>query len=260
MGIVLGKESYMKIESTKNFEIFKKMDGNRPLDKNHLKKLMLSIQKENRLDLHPIIVNKEMCVIDGQHRLEIAKKLGVDIFYIQSDVVSDDHLQESNANQKSWEIENFIDLFAIRKKNPDYMRLRDLMKSTNLKPKALLAFLLGNVSPTLIDFIRSGKFKFPVKFGADEAVIFYLDFIAYVTDKRICPLSMFSNYHFTKALRWLINTNGFNTEIFFKKLDQKWFELKPQHNSELWYKLLISIYNFKNHDKISDEWTQTSSV
>lgn len=243
------------IEKTKNYEIFNKMSGNRPIDKSHLKKLRASIQKENALEIHPIIVNEDMCVIDGQHRLQVAKELGLDVYYVKSDTISDDHLQESNANQKSWEIENFIDLFAIRKKNQDYIRLKEIMKATGLRPKATLCFVLGNVNPVLIDFIKSGKFKFPSGYDEIISVDFFIDFKKYIEDKKIKPVSMFTTHVFTKAFRWLSKTTGFNKETFFKKLDIRWFDLRPQRSSEDWYKLLISIYNFKNHEKINDEWT-----
>ena len=79
---------------------------------------------------------------------------------------------------------------------------------------------------------------------------FYFDFIAYVKDKRLKPISMFTNHNFTRSLRWLYNTTGFEASIFFKKLDLRWFDLKPQRTAEDWYSLLINIYNFKNHNRI----------
>ena len=78
----------------------------------------------------------------------------------------------------------------------------------------------------------------------------YFDFLAYAKDKRLKPISMFTNHNFTRALRWLYNTTGFESQVLFKKLDMRWFDLKPQRASEEWYALLINIYNFKNHNRI----------
>jgi hypothetical protein len=247
----------MEIQHTKNYEIFQKMEGNRHLDTKHLRKLRASIQRENQLAIHPIIVNKQMSVIDGQHRLEVAKELGLDIFYIKSENVSDIHLIEGNVNQKSWEVENFIDYFAIKEKKSDYIKLKELIKLTSLKPKAILSLMIGAISPILLEFLKTGKFQFPSDIDPKALVDFFLRFQDYANDKKLRPVSMFTNFNFTKALRWVYHTTNFSEDIFFKKLDLKWFELKPQRTAQDWYKLLINIYNYKNYDKISDEWSNS---
>lgn len=239
-----------QIQRTKDYSIFKKMDGNRHLDRFHLKKLTAAIDKDNQLNVHPIIVNKDFYVIDGQHRLEAARALGLEIFYIQSPTVTDLHVIEGNVNQKGFEVENYIDYFAIKEKNPAYIKLKQMLKSTGLKPKALLTLILGMVSPNILDFLKTGKFQFPARFEEDTVLDFYMDFMAYVKDKHLKPIGMFTNYKFTKAIRWLHNTTDFQSSIFFKKLDLRWFDLKPQTSAEEWYPLLIGIYNFKNHNRI----------
>lgn len=250
----------MNIQSTKDYSKFQKMTGNRQLDRKHFRKLREAVLRENQLSLHPIIVNKDMAIIDGQHRLEVAKDLGVDIYYIQSDSVSDMHLIEGNANQKSWDVENYIDFFAIKEQKPDYILLKNLMSESGLKPKAILTLVIGAISPILLDFLKTGKFAFPKFTNPKELIEFYLKFKVYVEDKRIKPIAMFTNFNFTRALRWIYLTSGFDTAVFFRKLDQKWFDLKPQRCAEDWYKLLITIYNFRNNDKISDEWTESKAV
>lgn len=250
----------MEIQYTRDYSIFKKMSGNRLIDQKHLRRLRLSIEKENQLALHPIIVNKDLSVIDGQHRLEIARQLGIEVYYLQSDTVSDAHLIEGNSNQKSWEIDNFIDFYCTRDKKEEYIKLKKFMNETGLKTKAIISLLIGNVSPVIIDFLKTGKFAFPKLINHSEIIEFYQQFISYVDDKNIKPMSMFTNFQFTKALRWMFLTSGFSTDTFFRKLDQKWFELKPQRVAEDWYKLLINIYNFKNNDKISDEWSKNNTL
>lgn len=243
-----------QIEKTKNYGIFKILLGNRPIDKHHLKKLKSSISKDNKLNLHPIIVNENYEIIDGQHRCEAAKQLDVDLFFIRSQTVTNEHLIDCNVNQKSFDVENYIDYFAIKEKKSEYIRLRDMLKSSGLKPKALLTLILGTVSANLLEFLKTGKFKFPSNSDPLEVLNFYFDFTAYVKDKRLNPFSMFTNHNFTRALRWIFKTTGFDATIFFKKLDLRWFDLKPQRTSEEWYTLLINIYNFKNHNRLEDEY------
>ncbi len=243
-----------QIEKTKNYSIFKTLEGNRHLDRYHLKKLKKAIEEENQLNIHPIIINKDFYVIDGQHRLQVAKELDLEVFYIQSDTVSDLHVIGCNVNQKSFEVENYIDYFAIKEKKDEYIQLKEMLKSTQLKPKALLTLILGVVSPAILEFLKTGKFKFPSNQEPLEVLNFYFDFSAYVKDKRLKPFSMFTNHAFTRALRWIFKTNGFDSQVFFKKLDMRWFDLKPQRSAEDWYTLLINIYNFKNQNRIENEF------
>ena len=61
---------------------------------------------------------------------------------------------------------------------------------------------------------------------------------------------MFGSFHFTQTLRRLVANKTFIDDMFFAKLENKWFELKPQINSDEWYKLIISIYNWKNRKNL----------
>ena len=245
-----------QIQRTKDYSMFKILKGNRGIKKSHVKKLSQSISNSNHLNLHPIVVNKDFEVIDGQHRLECARLLGVDIFYILSDKVEDTHLIDCNVNQKQFECENYIDFFASKDKRESYIKLKDMLKKSGLKPKALLTLVLGVVSNSILEFLKTGKFLFPTVEDPQEVIDFYILFCDYCRDKRIRPMSMFTNHSFTRSLRWLYKTTNFDKEIFFKKLDFRWFDLKPQRSSEDWYQLLISIYNFKNHNRIEDEFTK----
>ncbi len=241
-----------QIQKTLDYSIFKRMEGNRHLDRYHLKKLTAAIKSDNQLDVHPIIVNKDFHVIDGQHRLEAAKSLGLEIFFIQSETVSDLHVIHGNVNQKSFEVDNYIDYFAIKEKNQVYVRLKHMLSTTGLKPKALLTLLLGVVSLNILEFLKTGKFQFPVGDNQEPILDFFFSFMSYVKDKRIKPLGMFTNHKFTRAIRWLYNTDGFDSKVFFKKLDLRWFDLKPQTDAQAWYNLLIGIYNFKNQNRIEN--------
>ena len=241
------------VEKTKEYSVFSFLNGNRGIKKPHFNKLKKAIQENNYLHLHPIIVNKNYQVIDGQHRLECAKALDLDIYFIQCEEVPDDHIITCNTNQRTWECDNFIDFFAVQEKKPEYIQLREIMKLTRLKPKALLTLILGIVSPNILEFLKTGKFKFSSNDDYKVCIDLYLKFSSYVTDKRIKPASMFSNFNFTKAFRWLQKTNGFQEDVFFKKLDLRWFDLKPQRTSQEWYELLISIYNFKNHNRLEKD-------
>ena len=62
-----------QVLQTNVHSIFKTQKGNRPINKNHLDRLILSMKKKYLIS--PILVNEKMEVIDGQHRLQAQKEL-----------------------------------------------------------------------------------------------------------------------------------------------------------------------------------------
>lgn len=75
----------MKIFKTKDYSIFKFADFNRKIHEGNVKKLLELNKVENNLHLFPIVVDKKFVVIDGQHRLEVCKRLGSPVYYIFCD-------------------------------------------------------------------------------------------------------------------------------------------------------------------------------
>ncbi len=244
---------YPKIQSTKDYAIFKMVNFNRTKNKNHIQAVKSIIQKENLLHLHPIIINEQMEVIDGQHRLEAAKELGIDIFYIQ-DKVSYEHILNSNLFQKKMTLEDVVKFYAVKDKIPHYIEFKDYTELLNLSPKSLIGLLFGTVSIPMIGFIKSGKFQMPPKRSIVENLVFsFSKFKEFTHEKKITPFAMFSSSNFTVAFRNLILLKDYNENVFFSKLEQRWFDLKPQLNSKEWTRLLISVYNWKNHNPIQND-------
>jgi len=79
-GFTMFEGEKYRMYSTKNYEIFKKLNGNRDISNSHVKKLVDSF-KNKYLFTH-INVNQNLEVKDGQHRLEALKILGLPIYFI----------------------------------------------------------------------------------------------------------------------------------------------------------------------------------
>ena len=71
----------LQIHSTYDLNVFKILEGNRNINLLHVERLVKSIEENGFLKM-PIIVNKNYEVIDGQHRLEAAKKSKSMVYYI----------------------------------------------------------------------------------------------------------------------------------------------------------------------------------
>jgi hypothetical protein len=98
----------MHIQKTLDYSIFKKEKRNRPISQANVEKLMYSLLENNLMESKPVLVSKEMIVIDGQHRLAAAKALNMPIYYC---VIEHDHMeaiQLLNSAQKQWTAEDFF--------------------------------------------------------------------------------------------------------------------------------------------------------
>lgn len=100
-----------KVYKTDDLEMFNQLKGNRPPNPQHIKRLAISI-KENGLLQNPIIVNENMIIIDGQHRLLAAKETSSSIYYIIVDGYDLSEVQILNLNQKNWTKKDFMEGYA----------------------------------------------------------------------------------------------------------------------------------------------------
>jgi hypothetical protein len=241
------------ILKTKDYSIFKSVKFNREKNKRHIESIKKIITKENLLHLHPILVNGDMEVIDGQHRLEAAKALNLDIFYIQ-DKISYDHILNSNLFQKKMVLEDVIKFYALKDKLKDYIEFMEYIELLGISPKSLIALMFGTVSIPMIGFIKSGMFKMPPRKETLEKIILSFEkFKQFTVEKRITPFSIFSSCNFVVAFRNIILMREYNEDVFYSKLEQRWFDLKPQLNSKEWTRALIGIYNWKNQNPIRED-------
>jgi hypothetical protein len=239
-----------QIQSTTDYSIFKFVSFNREKQKSHIENLKHIIQENNLLAFHPIIVNEKMEVIDGQHRLAAAQDLGLEIYYVLGDV-DYSHILNANLIQKRGSVKDAIKFYAVKDHLKDYILLIEYMKKLELDVKAMLCLLLGTSSHGVCNLIQKGKFIFPSDNIQNKTLIdSYEELLCWAKERRLAPLSMIKSAYFTSAFRYLI-ISGIPIKILLQKLSIKWFELKPQANSKQWMELLISIYNFKNHQPFS---------
>jgi len=112
------------IQKTTNYDLFKTVRGNRTINTNHLAKLTLSVAKKNLLEYAPIMVNESMEVIDGQHRLEVARQQNLPIYYTIVPRAGLGEVIELNTTLRNWKLVDFVDSMIVQG-NPDMKYLRE---------------------------------------------------------------------------------------------------------------------------------------
>jgi hypothetical protein len=89
----------MQIQKTEDYNLFKRIVGNRTINKAQVRRLYDSYSiKPWLIQYCPIIINDNNEVIDGQHRLEAIKRLKIPVYYLQ--VEKDDEIVRRYKNNQ----------------------------------------------------------------------------------------------------------------------------------------------------------------
>jgi len=135
------------IKETTNYDMFNTVKGNRAIMLAHVKSLMEAVSQINLLPYNPIIVNAQFEVIDGQHRLEAAKRLGVSIYYvITEEPVGATEVHVLNTRNRAWTPNDFLETYIAHGKQ-DYVILRDFMEDYGFTLSLSVMLLSGRNRP-----------------------------------------------------------------------------------------------------------------
>jgi hypothetical protein len=110
---------------TTDYDLFKKLNGNRPLSMVHVKRLEGSIRKYGMLQVD-LIVNEHYEVIDGQNRLQAAKNAKSPVNY---KIVRGYGLREAkilNENMSKWKKSEHLDSYCALGYT-EYIKFREFM-------------------------------------------------------------------------------------------------------------------------------------
>ena len=144
-------ETEKVVKTTKDYSIFKKLEGNRPVANRRINKIIASIQNVGYIT-SPLIVNEKMEVIDGQGRLEALKQLGLPVEYIVHPGIGINECIAMNINQGNWSLKDYIESYSVRG-NKSYQRLEQLIKGyplANLDVIATAALRVNKITGTMV--------------------------------------------------------------------------------------------------------------
>ena len=150
----------MTIQKTKDYSKFKRFSSNRRIIRSHLKNLIVSISQQNLLPENPIIVNEKMEIVDGQHRLEAAKMLKIDIYYIVKSGASTEDVRLLNQALKPWFMSDYVRLYEVSG-NKNYTILREFCEKNSIPLGRAMGWLTGvhHNRNNIIQGFREGKFE-----------------------------------------------------------------------------------------------------
>lgn len=139
---------------TINYDLFKFKSNNRKISESNINRLKKSIQEIGYLNSKPITVDKNLFIIDGQHRFEACKRLQLPVLYVIETFIDGDRAMVNlNANQSIWRLSEYIESYA-EQGIYCYVVLRDFETKYKLGSSNNIIILLGS---GFAKRIREGK-------------------------------------------------------------------------------------------------------
>ena len=120
---------------TENYDMFKKIGGNRKINKANYAKIVKSMKEEQLII--PIVVNEKYEIIDGQHRFTACKDLGKPVYFYMVRGYGLDQVKRANIASSNWKKENYLDMF-VAEGNEVYKEFEEIKERYDLNISNLL--------------------------------------------------------------------------------------------------------------------------
>jgi len=250
-----------QVNETNDYSMFKTLEGNRQVNKLHVKRLRESFQKAYLLS--PIIVNERFEIIDGQHRFEAAKQLGLPINFLIAPKYGLREVQVLNENMKNWKKEDYLNAYCDLN-HPEYLKFRNFMKRFPLFGISSCEIILTNKSGNgsgnnsssaemITETNKKGSYTIRYFQEGDLEIPDY-DLAVENVEKlmMIKPYyDGFSRRGFVGAMIGIFKIDYYNHDKLLKRLQSN--PTLMQHCSNIiQYKLMIEeIYNFRSRGNVS---------
>lgn len=240
-----------QVQSTRDYGIFKKSLKNRTVykDRRAYKGLLQAVRKRNLLDMHPIIVSADLKVLDGQHRLEVAKELKVPIYYLIANNMTEGDISSINCIRAKWTLIDYLESY-IGGGNVEYGRLKLLCEKYDFPITTALQVCSGKQKDGLKGeslAFKEGDFVYPVGKQLEtlnKCLERYKPVVDFIIDTSPKKPTFLNNSHFQKGLIRFLNEGDIDFEYFMKNLDIKVKCLHSSGTTQEFKDQFIEIYNY----------------
>lgn len=244
----------MQIQETKDYEVFKNFVCNRKLHEGNLKKLQKSISEDNLLKSRPILIDEDFKVIDGKHRLEVARRMGIPIWYQIHECSKPEDIIKLNNAVKSWGISDYLNFYS-KNNHINYLELDKFIEKNKIDVNIALHLLNPQRDTGFYKNFKEGNYQFPDNSEYLEVITrknMVDETIEYIKKKTSGNKIYLDRVTFYCALVAFFSKEHFQYDVFTKKLQYKLDFMRPCSKKEEYLKILKDIYNWKNHTPIDN--------
>lgn len=229
------------IYTTKDYSMFKVLNGNRTVNPSRVMKIKKSINDVGYIT-NPIICNERHEVIDGQGRLQALKELGLPVEFIVEKGIGVKECISMNIYQENWKLADYIHSYASLG-NQDYVFLEGFLKkySPDVPVTTVIAVCMGTLQGAgNSSKIKDGRFKITRSLEAIDNILKYMTnyvpYLKFISDRTI----FFQIVHFCCSSS-LINQDRLLAAI--KKYPQK---IMPFSSVDECLDSIEFVYNYRH--------------
>lgn len=228
-------QSDVLIWTATDYSKFKLNEFNR--EPSHYKRVLDSIQRNDHTKYQPILVDREMNIVDGQNRFLACKELGLPIHFIVSKDIHIFAAADINQASKNWSTLDYVQHYSKRGKE-SYTKILDLCAKYNQRISIIIQFgKLSEGAKSHTENVKRGNFQFREDIDVE-------DFFEHV--------SVFNNYYdfskndrFVRALLRLYLHEDYDKNRMVNKLRKASGIVNEQPKIELIVEELLKVYNYR---------------
>lgn len=233
-------EKFGEILQTTNYSLFNKLLGNRKIREAHVAQLMVSMSKKQLIV--PIIVNQNMEIVDGQHRFEAIRRLGLTCYYIGIEGYNLEDCHILNANNKTYRLEDFENGFCELGYD-EYKRLREFrFKFPFLSMQLCLLYLAGGYKKNVYDDFKNGNYKI----DNYELACMWAE---RTFDFQKFGIKFVGSRNFNLAMIKLYSSPKYDHARMLSKIEYQTGDLRPQAKEKFYLEMLCNVYNLRTKDE-----------
>ncbi|MBR0541455.1 MAG: ParB N-terminal domain-containing protein [Clostridia bacterium] len=233
----------VKIGSTLDYRRFNLLNSNKAIKQRNVEKLIKSFQLTKGMSKSkPIICDSDFNVIDGQHRLEACKRMGIPVHYI----ITDDKVETIpiyNAFQEKWGMDDYARYYANRG-NENYQRIIDLRNKAGISLSGCIECVIDSTSRQFNDNFKEGRFIFD---GEIDKMLEYIskviELCQVITGKRVIKRKI------SRAVRFLEKTETFNLDELIEKLKKYPGKIRTFGSSDEYIEFFVDMFNFRRREE-----------
>jgi hypothetical protein len=233
-------KSISQVHTTTDYFLFKPIGGNRNKNFLHINRLKKSMAQNYLFTV--IIVNEKLEIIDGQHRFEVVRELGLPLHYIICQGYGLNEVHILNANSRNWSSNDYLEGYcSLGYEN--YLIYRDFKEQYNIGHNETLFFLsLSNASESRHAFLN-GKLKIDNLLKATKQIEQILLIEPYYSGVR--------RRSFIYTMASLLNNPNFEFTEFIQKLKLQPTALVNCNDTAQYKSLIEEIYNYRRREKVN---------
>ena len=247
-----------QVYQTSDYAMFKTLKGNRKVSKAHVLRLKKSMEKNLLLTI--IIVNELFEIIDGQHRFEVLKELGLPVTYVIITGYGLNEVRIFNAGMSNWGTMEYLNSFCDLG-FPEYLKFRNFMRrfpDFNISSsEAILTDKLGerNRTDSSLRSETNKKGSYGVNYFQEGGLIIpNYDKSVENAEKIMMIKPLFDRYNdtlFVRAMLGIFRLEYYSHARMIERIKANPTKIQKCANVTQYKLLLEDIYNFRSREKVS---------